>query len=141
VRKDLEEQASRESDAGVRQQLVDHIAAANPFDVPASWVNQTIDGYMQAYEVPDADKEQFRPIAERQVRRDLIIDAIAEREGLKATEADIDDRVAEVATKRGADPGQVYASLQKAGRLREIEQGITEDKVYAWLIARNEIAS
>jgi trigger factor len=141
VRKDLEEHASRESDAGVRQQLVDQIAAANPFDVPASWVNQTIDGYMQAYQVPDADKEQFRPIAERQVRRDLIIDAIAEREGLKATEADIDDRVAEVATKRGADPGQVYASLQKAGRLREIEQGITEDKVYAWLIARNEIAS
>ena len=91
--------------------------------------------------VPDADKEQFRPLAERQVRRDLIVETIAEREGLKATEADIDDRIAEVANKRGADPGHVYASLQKAGRLREIEQGVTEDKVYAWLMARNEIAT
>ncbi|HTE44963.1 MAG TPA: trigger factor [Gemmatimonadaceae bacterium] len=145
VRKDLEEHASRESEAAVRQQLVDQIAAANPFDIPASWVNQTIDGYTQAYQVPDDDKEQFRtefrPIAERQVRRDLIIETIAEREGIKASEADIDDRVAEVAGKRGADPGQVYASLQKAGRLREIEQSITEDKVYAWLMARNEIGS
>jgi trigger factor len=70
----------------------------------------------------------------------LIIDTVAERESLKATESDIDDRVSEVASKRGADPGQVYASLQKAGRLREIEQSITEEKVFAWLMERNEVA-
>ncbi|MGH7620306.1 MAG: trigger factor [Gemmatimonadaceae bacterium] len=144
VRKDLEEHAHREADAGVRQQLVDQIAAANPFDVPPSWVNQVVDGYLQAYQVPEEERErfrgEFRPIAERQVRRDLIIETIAERESLKATEGDIDARVAEVASKRGADPGQVYASLQKAGRLREIEQSITEEKVFGWLVGRNEVA-
>ena len=144
VRKDLLDHATREADAAVRQQLVDQIAAANPFDVPPSWVNQLIDGYMQTYQVPAEDQErfraEFRPIADRQVRRDLIIDSIADREQLKATESDIDARVAEVAAKRNADPGQVYASLQKAGRLREIEQSITEEKVFAWLMERNEIA-
>ena len=144
VRKDLEEHASREADAGVRQQLIDQIAAANPFDVPPSWVSRLIDGYLQAYQVPDEERDrfrgEFRPIAERQVRRDLIVDAIAQKEELKATEADIDDRVADVASKRAADPGQVYASLQKAGRLAEIEQSITEDKVFDWLMKRNEIA-
>jgi len=144
VRKDLEEHANRDADAGVRQQLVDQLSAANPFDVPPSWVSQLIDGYAQAYQVPESDRDkfraEFRPVAERQVKRDLIIDAIAEQEGLKASEADIDARVADVAAKRGADPGQVYASLQKAGRLREIEQSITEDKVFAWLLERNEVA-
>lgn len=144
VRSDLEENAKREADAAVRQQLLDQIAAANPFDIPASWVNQLIDGYVQAYQIPESERDkfrnEFRPVAERQVRRDLIIDTIAETEGLKATEADIDDRVAEVASKRGADPGQVYASLQKSGRLREIEQSITEDKVFARLLERNEIS-
>jgi trigger factor len=144
VRTDLEEHAKRDAEAGVRQQLVDQISAANPFDVPPSWVAQLIDGYAQAYQVPDGDRDkfrdEFRPIAERQVRRDLIIDAIAESEGLKATEADIDERVADVASKRNADPSQVYASLQKAGRLREIEQSITEDKVFTWLLERNEVA-
>jgi trigger factor len=143
VRKDLEENASREADASVRQQLVDQIGAANHFDIPASWVNQLIDGYLQAYQVPEEERDrfrtEFRPVAERQVRRDLIIETIAERESLKATEADIDDRVSEVASKRGADPGQVYASLQKAGRLREMEQSITEDKVFKWLLERNEV--
>ena len=143
VRKDLEEHATRESDSTVRQQIIDQIAEANPFSIPPSWVSQLIDGYVQAYQVPEEERErfrqEFRPVAERQVRRDLIIETIAEKEGLKATEADIDDRVAEVASKRDADPGQVYASLQKAGRLREIEQSITEEKVFKWLMERNSI--
>jgi trigger factor len=143
VRKDLEEHANRDADAAVRQQLLDQIASANAFDVPPSWVNQLIDAYAKAYQVPDEEQErfrgEFRSVAERQVRRDLIIDTIAEGEGLKAKEADIDDRVSEVAQKRGADPGQVYASLQKAGRIKEIEQGITEDNVFKWLLERNEI--
>ncbi|HKW09925.1 MAG TPA: trigger factor [Gemmatimonadaceae bacterium] len=143
VRKDLEESARRDADAAVRQQLLDEIAGANPFAVPPSWVNQLIDGYVQAYRVPDEERDrfagEFRPVAERQVRRDLIIDTIAEREGLKATEADLDDRIAELASKRNADPGQVYASLQKAGRLKEIEHGLTEEKVFKWLLERNTV--
>jgi trigger factor len=47
--------------------------------------------------------------------------------------------VADVAKKRGAEPGQVYASLQKAGRLKELERSITEDKVFAWLSEKNLI--
>jgi trigger factor len=143
VRKDLEENAKRESEAAVRSQLLDEIGSANPFPLPPSWVNQLIDSYMQAYRVPDEERDrfagEFRPVAERQVRRDLIIDTIAEREGLRATEADLDDRVAELARKRNADPGQVYASLQKAGRLREIEHGLTEEKVFKWLLERNTV--
>jgi trigger factor len=143
VRKDLEEHAVREAEAGVRQQIVDQIASANPFDIPPSWVNQLLENYLQAYQVPEEERDrfrgEFRPIAERQVRRDLIIETIAEKQSLRATEADIDDRVADVASKRGADPGQVYASLQKAGRLREIEQSVTEEKVFGWLMERNEV--
>ncbi|HEX4468109.1 MAG TPA: trigger factor [Gemmatimonadaceae bacterium] len=143
VRKDLEESARRDSDANVRQKLLDEIASANPFAVPPSWVNQLVEGYVQAYRVPDEERDrfagEFRPIAERQVRRDLIIDTIAETEGLRATEADLDDRIAELAKKRNAEPGQVYASLQKAGRLKEIEHGLTEEKVFKWLLERNTV--
>jgi trigger factor len=144
VRKDLEEHATRDSDANVRQQLVDQIVGANPFDVPQAWVSSLLDAYVKAYQVPEEEAErfaaEFRPVAERQVRRDLIVDALSEQHSLKATEADIDARVAEMAAKRNADVSQVYMSLQKAGRLKEIEQGITEDKVFAWLLSKNEIA-
>lgn len=142
VRADLEENARREAEAAVRGQLVDQIAEANPFAVPQSWVSSLVDGYIQMYQVPEEERErfaaEFRPIAERQVRRDLIVDTIAEREKLAATESDVDDRIAEMAAKRNTDPGKLYASLQKAGRLREIEQGITEERVFNWLLERNK---
>jgi trigger factor len=141
---DLEEHAKRDADANVRQQVIDHVVGANPFEVPHAWVRSLLDAYMKAYQVPQEEAErfagEFRPIAERQVRRDLIVDAISERENLKASEADIDARVAEMAAKRNADVSQVYMSLQKAGRLKEIEQGITEDKVFEWLLSKNEIS-
>jgi trigger factor len=143
VHDDLERHAERDADAEVRSKLLEDIIAANPFDIPQSWVNQLVQAYLEMYNIPEEEtarfRDEFRPIAERQVRRDLVIDTIAEREGLAATEADIDDRVAEVAEKRGTDPGQVYASLQKAGRIREIERSITEEKVFGWLMERNEV--
>jgi trigger factor len=143
VRADLESNAAREAEAELRQKLIDEIIGANPFDVPPSWVNQLVDAYAQAYQVPEEERgkfaSEFRAMAERQVRRDLVVETIADREGLAATEADIDDKVTETATKRGMDPGQVYASLQKAGRLKEIERGVTEDKVFTWLLERNTV--
>ena len=143
VREDLTRHAEREADATVRQRLLDEIIGANPFDVPQSWVAQLVSGYAEAYKIPDDERErfagEFRAMAERQVRRDLVIDTIAERESLAATEADIDERIADVASKRNTDPAQVYASLQKAGRLQEIERSITEDKVFAYLMERSTV--
>ncbi len=143
VREDLERHAERTADADVRQKLVDEILGANPFDVPPTWVNQLVKAYAEAYQVPTDEggrfADEFRAMAERQVRRDMIIDTLSEQEGLKASEADIDDRIAEVAKKRNQDPGQVYASLQKANRLSEIERSITEERVFAWLLERNTV--
>jgi trigger factor len=145
VRTDLEEHARRDADALVRQQLIDEITQANPFDVPPSWINRMISAYIEAYKIPEEQRQvfagEFASVAERQVRRDMVIEAIADQQKLAATEKDVDDRVAAVAEQRGSDPGQVYASLQKAGRLPEIERSITEEKVFEWLIARNEITS
>ncbi|MCC6317882.1 MAG: trigger factor [Gemmatimonadaceae bacterium] len=143
VRADMLEAARRETDAEVRSRLLDEIIGANSFDVPPSWVQQTVDGYANAYQIPDSEKErfvgQFRPTAERQVRRDLIVETLAETENLKASEGELDDKVTELAEKRGQNPGQVYATLQKAGRLAELERGITEEKVFKWLFERNTI--
>ena len=130
-------------DAAVRSALLDQIIAANPFDVPPSWVNRMIDDYMQAYQIPDEQRRQFAgefaAVAEKQVRRGMLIDALAEQHQLAASEKDVDDRVAKVAEQRGTEPGQVYASLQKAGRLPEIERSITEEKVFEWLTSRNDV--
>ncbi|HVZ49410.1 MAG TPA: trigger factor [Gemmatimonadaceae bacterium] len=143
VRTDLATHAERDADAAVRSGLLDEILNANPFDVPPSWVNRLTGAYAEAYQIAEPEMEkfagEFRPAAERQVRRDMVIDTIADREKLSATEQDVDDKVAELAAKRGAKAGEVYATLQKAGRLKEIERSITEERVFAWLLERNTV--
>ncbi len=143
VRSDLEEHAKRDVDAEVRQRLVDEIIGANPFDVPPSWVRQFADNYAEAYQIPPEEREkfatEFRSMAERQIRRDLVVETIAERESLVASEKDLDDRITEQAEKRGVNPGQLYAQLEKSGRLKEIERSITEDRVFQWLLEKNEV--
>ena len=145
VRTDLGEQARREAEADVRGQLIEKIVEANPFEVPQSWTSQLVDSYMQMYGVPDTEKQrfsqEFRPMAERQVRRDLIVDTLAERESLTASASDVDAKIEEMAKARNADPGQVYAQLQKAGRLQEIERELTETRVFTWLLERNPVSS
>jgi trigger factor len=139
------EHAKREADAEVRGQIIDQIVAANPFDVPKAWVMQLVDGYTQMYGVPEAEKQRFSqefiPMAERQVRRDLIIDTIAERESLTASASAVDTRIEELAKARNVDPGQVYAQLQKSGRLQEIERELTEDRVFGWLLEKNPVTT
>jgi len=143
VRADLAANLTREADSAARTQLLDEIVTGNPFDLPPSWVKQMIKAYAEAYRIPEDEivkfADEIQGMAERQVRRDLIIDTLADREQLTATEADVDAKVAEMAEKRGEDAGRLYASLQKAGRLRELERSITEERVFAWLLERNTI--
>ncbi|MDH5235185.1 MAG: trigger factor, partial [Gemmatimonadota bacterium] len=97
VRDDMAESAVREADAAARTQLLDEVVTANPFDLPPSWVKQMIQAYAEAYKIPQEEivkfADEIRGMAERQVRRDLILGALAEREKLAASEGDVDDRV------------------------------------------------
>ncbi len=144
VRDDMEQEASQRADATVRGQLLELVLEANPFEVPASMVDRYLDTILgEAKDVP-AEKlaearEQIRPEAERQVKRILAIDRVADARGLAATEDEIDKRVEEIATANSTSPAKVYASLQKAGRLESIERELTERKVFDFLKAQSEI--
>jgi len=143
VRADLAQDAIREADARVRDQLIQHLVEANGVEAPPSLVHRVIHGYLHAYGVPH-EKEpefaaQFQPVAEAQVRRDLVLSAVAEAQNLYATEADVDARIATMASARNVPAGQVYASLQKAKRLPELERAITEDKVFGYLLQQSTV--
>jgi trigger factor len=143
VRHDLEESAQRESEAEVRSQLVEQLAAANNVSVPPSLRDRAVLAYAKAYGVPEGQLQQFvaemAPVVEASVRRDLILDAVAEKEKLACSEQELDARIAELAARRNETPAAVYGALEKAGRLRELERSITEEKVFAHLLALSEV--
>lgn len=143
VRADLDAEAAREADAKVRSDLVDQIAAANNVSVPPTLLHRALHAYAQAYGIPEDQhhrfESEFRPVAEAQVRRDLIIESVAELAKLHATEAELDAKLAEIAKRRGEAPLAVRAALDKSGRLRELERAITDDKVFAHLLGLSAV--
>src|SRR5438034_520511 len=143
IREDLEKEAEREADSKLRADLLEQIIAANRVSSPRPLVERALWAYAQAYGIPEDRWPQFatefRPIAEAQVRRDLILDYVAEQHALHATEAELDRRIKELAERRGMPTEQLYASLEKAKRLRDVERSLTEEKVFAFLLSQSTV--
>jgi len=143
VTEDLRKEAEREADAKTRADLIEQIVSANAITAPRALVERALYMYAQAYGVPEERwpkfAEEFRPVAEAQVRRDLVLDHVMEAQQLRATEAELDQRIQELAERRGMPPAQLYASLEKAKRLRDVERSITEEKVFAYLLSQSTV--
>jgi len=143
VRQDLEREAAREADAQVRQALLSQVIEANQVPAPESLVHRLMHGYADMYRIPQEQlgqfEQQFHPVAETQVRRDLALDALVEAQGLRATEAELDARIAQLAEGRGVPVAELYGNLQKANRLGELERSITEEKAFAYLLSQSTV--
>jgi len=143
VTADLGKEAERDADAKVRSELVEQIVQANNVVAPRPLVERVLGMYAQAYEIPEERwpqfAEEFRSIAEAQVRRDLVLDYVVESQNLRATEGELDERIQQLAERRGMPAAQLYASLEKAKRLRDVARSITEEKVFAYLLSQSTV--
>jgi trigger factor len=143
VRADLAAEAVRTADQGVREQLIRKLAEANDVPAPPSLVHRLVHAYAEAYRIDQAQFEtfaaSFQTIAESQVRRELVLEAVTTAQNLQATESDLDARIAEMAAARGTEPGKLYASLEQAKRLGELERAITEEKTFTWLLGQSTV--
>ncbi len=145
VTADLGKEAEREADAKLRTELVEQIVQANNVVAPRPLVERVLGAYAQAYEIPEERWQQFaqefHSIAESQVRRDLVLDVVVESQNLRATEAELDQKIQELAERRGGGmtAAQLYASLEKAKRLRDVARSITEEKVFAYLLSQSTV--
>src|SRR5690606_17893528 len=129
---------------GVRMQLMQQIIEANPFEAPQTMVQSYLERAMPAREGADAERVQemrmqMWPAAEQALKRSLIVDRIAEMEALRATSAELESRIDQMAERMNLPRGEVVAQLRKAGRIDELEQEITEEKVFDYLKALSDI--
>ncbi len=144
VREDLTRDAEEQAESVVRGRLTEFLLEANAFEVPRSMVERYVDAVAGDQSgVPEERLQEFRegvrPEAERAVKRLLLVDRIAHTQGLEATEEEIDQRIEEIAARNDSTAAEVYASLQKAGRLETLEREITERKVFDFLKGQSDI--
>jgi trigger factor len=84
-------------------------------------------------------RAEMRGEAEEEARGSILVQAIAEREGLTVTDADLQKRIAELAVARNENPKQLRAELEKDHRIHQVENQIREQKALDMLIAQAKI--
>jgi trigger factor len=144
IREDLEKEAEEEAEAAVRGALLEQFLAANAFEVPVTMIDQYIrsmigeEQELSPEQMGEA-RAQLGEQAEYAVKRFIVIEEFARTRELAATADELDERIEAMAERAGTDPGELYARLQKAGRIERLEREITEQKVFDALKAESTI--
>jgi trigger factor len=154
VKKDLQHQAEHDADHAMRHDLLKTLAGRLTGEVPASMVEHETERRLedlvrrlmeQGVDPMKANinwqefRERQKTGAEESVRSTLVLDEIARREHIHATEEDVDAEVAKFAERSGRAPAAVRARLEKEDGLDRIRAGIQREKTMSWLIDKAEI--
>jgi len=146
IRTDLAAQARDHAEADVREAVMARLVERHVFEVPESLVERRCDAMLaslgvRAPEGAEAEallrrlREQVRPRAEQDVRADLVLDAVAVREGFEPGEEDVAREVAALA-EHEREPERVrafyarpeaHAALRtRLGRARAFDYVLTQ---------------
>jgi trigger factor len=154
VRKGLERRREQENRRELENAVMEAELAEHPFEVPEALVLRQV-GYQIEHmrehmrrQGVDPDRvpwnyekmlEELKPGAEKAVRRALLIEAIAEREGLAPTETDVDAEVERLAESTQRPAPAVRSMLEKNGDLERLRIGLMEKRTLDFLIERAAI--
>ena len=150
IRVDLERQGAERAEAQVHETLVDQLIARHPFELPASLVSRRCDTILanldlQLPEGADGEaalerlRAQVRPRAEREVRIELLLDAIAAHEGLAVTDEEVAAQVGVIATSKGQVPERVRAFYERPEARTALHARLLRERSLAHLVARAKI--
>jgi trigger factor len=84
-------------------------------------------------------KADFRQEAETEARGTVIVAAIAEKEGIAVTDADLQKRISEMAAARGESMKKLRSELEQQGRLASVRAQLVEEKTLDMLISQAKI--
>lgn len=145
-----EEEAKRE----LRRDLVKELLKRNGFAVAPALVERQLDVMLQRAKLqlamrgvdprtmPIDDqrmRDDLREQANDEVRAAFLLDAIAEKEKVEVSDADLEKKLAEMAAVRETSVARLKAELQKDGRLDAVRHQIREEKTLDLLLSRARI--
>ena len=152
VKEDLHRQADRAAVERLEHLIMEKVVDANEFAAPETLVESLLEDLVhrskheaehRGEDVSSVDeagiKSQHRAGAERQVRKMLLMDAIAREEGVEVTGEELSQRVVAMAKLHGTEPKKVVEQLGGDRFLRRLSREIRDKKVLAFLVENAEI--
>ncbi len=156
VREQLEAHRAAEERRALEEKVVDAVLERHPFGVPESMVMRQIghqveharERLRQGGVDPDAVSWDYarllgelRPGAERAVRRALLLEAVAEREGIEATEAELEEELERLGRASQRPAAAVRRMMEKSGELAALRHALRERKTLEFLVNHANVQS
>ncbi|MBI2525388.1 MAG: trigger factor [Candidatus Rokubacteria bacterium] len=156
LRKDLENRRARENRRALEDAVVEVLLAGHAFQVPDALVLRQVGHQIEhtrerlRQQGVDPDRlpwdypkllEEMRPGAERAVRRSLLLEAIAEKEGLAPGEPDVEAEVEKIARASQRPAAAVRSMMEKNGDLDTLRFSLREARTLDFLIEHARITS
>jgi trigger factor len=155
VRADLQKGAEHDAEHQVRHEVMQTLASRLKA-APEVLVNQEIDRRLEDFvrrlmeqgidpvkagiDWDDFRERQQGPSSDT-VRATLVLDEIARRESIAATDEDVTREVERFGERAGRPPAAVRARLEKEGGLDRIRAGIRREKTMAWILEKAQIVT
>jgi trigger factor len=139
----------------LKDQVVDQLLETNPFDVPESLVGEQAKAMVSDTKLRLAAQgaalknlgvseeklqEDYKAMAQKQVRTFLILEKIAGAEGIAVTDEEADDRLREMSERMHQKFDVVKRYYEKNGLLPEVKAGIIRDKTLNFLLEKANIS-
>ncbi|MDY0234946.1 MAG: trigger factor [Gudongella sp.] len=156
IKKELEESLKNQEKVETENKVVDKVVEMSELEVPEAMIKSQVDTEIKDFEyrikaqgfemdkyleltgTTKSDLElNFRPMAEKRVKADLVLEAIAAAEKIEATEEDIDkelDKLAEQYNNDKKNNKEKFIKDMKKGDLGFLKVGITNTKVLDMLM-------
>lgn len=151
LRKNLEEQKQAQAAQIAKEKLLDLLREKHPFSVPKSMIEGQVDNIMartesrlarqgMKFDTAKLDAQKLReslvPSAEKEVRGSLILEKVAEMETITVSEAELQQRLEQLAAQMNQRVEAVKSQFQKKDRLEELRAVIREEKTLDFLLSQ-----
>ena len=148
---ELEQRMASDIEDEVRKEALAELVKRNPIPVAASLVERAIDSKwhrlrsmlgMQPGDGGDLDselREKLRASALDEVRGQLLLDAVATKEGIEVPETEVDERVTRLARGQNQAPGRLRQEMDRDGRLDSIRFQLRQQKTLDLLVKHAEV--
>jgi len=152
LRKELEDREAGGIDREAREAVLRELIKKNQIPVASSLVDRAVEMQYQRLRQmlgmkPERGtagltaemRDKMRPSGADEVRGQLVLEAIADKENLAVTDEELTAHIEATAKQRSTAPAKLRAEWQKDGRIDNVTYSLRQDKVLKYLVDHAKI--
>jgi len=155
LKEEIEKEKELMLDRQLKDQMIEQLIQANSFEIPESMVVEQAKALvsdtklrlasqgiaLKNLNIPEEKlQEDYREVAQKQVRTYLILEKIAIQEGMTVTDEEADERLQSISERTHQKLDVVKRYYEKNGLIPELKTGILTDKTLNFLLEKANIS-